>query len=192
MTTFNRAHGTRRLCNCFAATVQLFPAVSAAALDNDNQARRPGLSTEGTRGGDGYFDCFAATVQLFRRRRSTMTIKPVDLDFQPRAHAAVSRRLCDCFAATVQLFRRRRSTTTIKPVDLDFQPRAHATVSRRLCDCFAATVQLFRRRRSTTTIKPVDLDFQPRAHAAVTRRLCNCFAGDRAAVTLATTMYDIG
>jgi hypothetical protein len=26
-------------------------AVSAAALDNDNQARRPGLSTEGTRGG---------------------------------------------------------------------------------------------------------------------------------------------
>jgi hypothetical protein len=35
------------------AIVQLFrrAAVSAAALDNDNQARRPGLSTEGTRGG---------------------------------------------------------------------------------------------------------------------------------------------
>jgi hypothetical protein len=128
-----------------------------------------------------------AIVQLFRRRRSTMTIKPVDLDFQPRAHAAVSRRLCDCFAATVQLFRRRQALDnrgTIKPVDLDFQPRAHAAVSRRLCDCFAATVQLFRRRRSTRQSSPSTWTFN-RGHTrrcrggcvTASRRPCSYFGG---------------
>jgi hypothetical protein len=84
-----------------------------------------------------------AIVQLFRRRRSTITIKPVDLDFQPRAHAAVSRRLCDCFAATVQLFRRRRSTRQSSPSTWTFN-RGHTrrcrggcvTASRRPCSYF--------------------------------------------------------
>jgi hypothetical protein len=139
---------SRRLCDCFAATVQLFRrrrstrqsspstwtfnrghtrrcrggCVTASrrpcsyfggGARHDNQARRPGLSTEGTRGG------------------------------QPRAHAAVSRRLCDCFAATVQLFRRRRSTRQSSPSTWTFN-RGHTrrcrggcvTASRRPCSYF--------------------------------------------------------